>query len=63
MARLTVGVPVTTETPTLQVDAGLRVGRHTFRLVVVDDDGNVSAPAEMVVRVVRRPPTPRPPNG
>jgi hypothetical protein len=33
------------------VDAGLRPGRHRFRLVVVDDSGNRSSPDELVVTV------------
>jgi len=51
MARFLPGVAVTTTTPTVTVDAGLAPGRHLFRLVVQDNDGNESAPAEQVVVV------------
>lgn len=51
MARFLPGVAVTTTTPTVTVDAGLAPGRHQFRLVVQDNDGNESAPAEQVVVV------------
>jgi hypothetical protein len=49
MARFLPGVPVTTTTPTVTVDAGLAPGRHLFRLVVQDNDGDDSAPAEQIV--------------
>ncbi len=43
----------TTE-PTLLVENKLSVGSHTFRLVVVDDDGLKSDPRDVIVRVVER---------
>lgn len=60
MARFVLGRPLTTEVPTVVVDAGLLpVGVHRFRLVVVDDSGQSSAPDEVVVAVNR----PLQPNG
>jgi hypothetical protein len=44
--------PITTTTPTVDVVNDLKVGVHTFQLVVVDDDGNQSAAAR--ARVVVR---------
>lgn len=52
MATFTPGKPVTTEKPAVTVDAGLKVGVHRFRLVVVDAGGNESKPDE--VRVIVR---------
>jgi hypothetical protein len=52
MTVLTVGKPVTTNTPRLQVDNTLPVGAHVFRLVVVDDDGLQSDPFDATVRIV-----------
>lgn len=49
MPRFTAGVPVVTSTPTVTVDPPLAVGRHVFRLVVVDDTGEQSDPAEAIV--------------
>ncbi|MCC5868443.1 MAG: CAP domain-containing protein [Gammaproteobacteria bacterium] len=46
-----VNQPVVTEQPRLTVAGGLMPGLHTFRLVVVDDSGNQSAPVEAAVRV------------
>lgn len=51
MARFVIGQPVTTDTPQVLVDAGLKAGRHRFQLVVVDGSGNASKPAEVVVQV------------
>ncbi|MBL8702372.1 MAG: hypothetical protein JNK67_28565 [Alphaproteobacteria bacterium] len=55
MARFTVNAPVETDQPTIAVDqdpaAPLVVGRHRFRLEVVDDSGNRSLPDEVVVIV------------
>jgi hypothetical protein len=52
MTTFVVGRPVTTETPTVIVDAGLPVGRHRFRLEVFGSTGSVSVPAEAVVQIV-----------
>jgi hypothetical protein len=53
MAEFVVGTPVVTREPVVTVDAGLRPGRHLFRLVVVDNDGQESAPDERIVTVSR----------
>ncbi|MCA1568395.1 MAG: PASTA domain-containing protein [Acidobacteria bacterium] len=44
-------VPITTDAPTIEVEA-LPPGRHRFQLVVVDDSGNRSQPDAVVVTVV-----------
>jgi len=54
MAQFKASVPVTTTTPTVTVDPPLAVGKHLFRLVVVNDKGQQSDAAEQVV-VVRPP--------
>ncbi len=54
MAVFRVNVPVTTTEPVATVDAGLPIGRHRFRLVVVDTAGLRSAPHEAVVAVQRQ---------
>lgn len=55
MAEFVINQEVTTDTPTVEVTIGeenpLSVGRHTFRLVVVDDSGNQSVPDEVIVIV------------
>ena len=53
MARFEVRTPITTRDPTITVDAGLAIGRHRFRLEVIDGDGHRSAPDEVVVEVQR----------
>jgi hypothetical protein len=56
MSQFTVGAPVETEEPAVEVTVDektpLPIGKHLFQLVVVDEDGNESAPAtvEVVVR-------------
>lgn len=56
MAIFTVGAPIETRDPTVEVDVNadnlLAVGRHVFALTVVDDSGNTSLPAEVVVVVL-----------
>lgn len=54
MAAFRPNVPVVTRAEFVRVDPGLPVGQHRFRLVVVDDQGNRSRPAEVVVSVLRR---------
>lgn len=49
--KLTPNQPVVTREPKLVVDAGLPGGRYRFRLVVVDDRGRPSKPAEAVVTI------------
>jgi hypothetical protein len=73
MARFAINEPIVTGEPTIVVDAGLPVGRHRFRLEVVDTAGQVSRPDEAIVevqRIVTPPvppvvvePVPRPPIG
>lgn len=61
MPVFTLNQPVTTDVPVVEVtiDANntLPVGVHTFQLVVTDDSGNVSQPAqvEIVVRDTQAP--------
>jgi hypothetical protein len=52
------GQPITTEQPFIDVDAGLSVGTHRFQLVVVDAQGNRSAPDIQAVIISRLPVTP-----
>jgi hypothetical protein len=54
MATLTPGRPITVQTPELLVENQLPVGTYRFQLVVTDDGGLESSPAELVV-TVRRP--------
>ncbi|MBN8442663.1 MAG: hypothetical protein J0M28_13350 [Thauera sp.] len=53
MAEFIINREVRTDTPTVEVTIGaanaLPLGRHTFRLVVVDDSGNSSIPDDVVV--------------
>ena len=44
--------PVETSQPRFTVTGGLSAGLHTFRLVVVDDAGNQSQPAEAQLRAI-----------
>ncbi len=53
MARFEVRTPITTREPTIVVDAGLPVGRHRFRLEVIDTTGQRSAPDDAIVDVQR----------
>ena len=53
MARFVVGTPQVTREPTITVDAGLPVGRHRFRLEVVDASGQRSAPDDAIIEVQR----------
>jgi hypothetical protein len=51
MPRFQPGTRLATATPTVTVDPGITPGRHVFTLVVVDDQGNESAPAQQIVVV------------
>ena len=55
MAVFVVNADIKTETPTIEVtlspDKPLPLGRHRFRLIVVDDSGNKSAPDDVEVIV------------
>jgi hypothetical protein len=53
MARFVAGTPQITREPTISVDAGLPVGRHRFRLEVIDASGLRSAPDHAIVDVQR----------
>ena len=54
MAEFRIGVVVPTREPQIKVDPGLRVGKHVFRLVVVNDRGEESLPDERTVTIVLR---------
>lgn len=58
MAEFVVNQSVTTDQPVVEVTVSankpLPLGRHRFRLVVVDDSGNRSAPDEVEVIVADR---------
>ena len=55
MAEFVVGTDITTDVPVIEVtispDKRLPIGRQLFRLVVVDDAGNVSQPDQVEVIV------------
>ena len=51
MVKVVRNIPINTTIPVLQVDGGLSPGRYIFRLVVVDNDGNMSAPDDQVVTI------------
>lgn len=55
MAEFVINQDVATEVPTIEVTIGannpLKLGRHRFRLVVVDDTGNKSVPDDVEVIV------------
>jgi hypothetical protein len=56
MANFVLNTPIETDTPTIEVTVAqaspLRVGRHRYQLIVVDDSGNESAADVVDVRVV-----------
>ncbi|MDB5801317.1 MAG: hypothetical protein JWL63_2256 [Rhodocyclales bacterium] len=53
MAEFIIGTDISTDVPTIEVtinkDKPLPIGRQRFRLVVVDDSGNVSKADELIV--------------
>lgn len=55
MAEFAINTDVVTNEPTVEVTITtanpLRLGRHTFRLVVIDDSGNKSVPDDVQVIV------------
>lgn len=63
MARFEIDRPITTAESTVTVDAGLPVGRHRFRLVVIGGRRQSSAPDEAIVDIQRLVIDPRPPTG
>ena len=52
MASFAVGVPITTRESFIQVDAGLKPGKHRFQLEVVTADGRVGKPDAATVTVI-----------
>jgi hypothetical protein len=42
---------VRTKNPTVKVEAGLPPGKYRFQLIVTDNQGNQSRPAELVVEI------------
>jgi hypothetical protein len=54
MALLTAGKTLRSRTPTLLVENRLAPGSYRFRLVVIDNERNPSAPVELLVKVVSR---------
>jgi hypothetical protein len=63
VARFAIDTPITTREPTVTVDAGLAIGRHRFRLDVIDREGRASLPHEAIVEVQRVVIDPRPAPG
>jgi hypothetical protein len=53
MARFEINTPLITREPTVTVDAGLAIGRHRFRLEVIDAQRRTSLPHEAIVEVQR----------
>lgn len=55
MAEFVIGTDISTDTPTIEVtvspDKPLPIGRQTFRLVVVDDAGNLSQGDQVTIIV------------
>ena len=55
MAVFVINTDIATDTPTIEVTVSanqpLPLGRHRFRLIVVDDSGNKSAPDDVEVIV------------
>jgi hypothetical protein len=52
MPRFEPNRPIVTTEPTVLVEE-LGLGQHAFQLVVEDQDGNRSAPDQIIVTVVR----------
>ena len=61
MTAFTPGRPVTSRLAQISVDGTLAPGPHRFTLVVRDDAGNLSVPAEVTVLVAESRLPPRPP--
>lgn len=60
MPTLVPGRPLASREPAVKVENELPAGLWRFRLTVVDDEGNESAPAELTVKVLRAPTPPGP---
>lgn len=54
MPQLKANKTVTRKTPSLTVTNPFKPGKYRFRLQVKDDAGNLSAPAEISVTVVKK---------
>ena len=52
MAVFEINKPIETSEPTIKVER-LPRGQHTFRLIVVDGSGNISAPDDLKIEVGR----------
>lgn len=61
MPTLALNKPFDTREPNIVVENALAIGRHRFALIVVDDQGNESAPVQHVVEVRRAVFEPLPP--
>ncbi|MEM6898247.1 MAG: hypothetical protein AAF583_00545 [Pseudomonadota bacterium] len=64
MVQLVPGKPFEQKQPLLRVNNRLKAGVHRIRLVVIDEAGLESAPADLLVKVKAKPavkPTPAPP--
>jgi hypothetical protein len=55
MPTLRVNETQTTTTGVFTIDAGLAPGRYRYQLVVEDEQGNQSAPFQIIVTVQPRP--------
>lgn len=53
MPPFTAGQTLVTREPRIVVDPGLKVGEHTFQLIVVNDRGVESLPVETKVTIVK----------
>jgi hypothetical protein len=61
MPEFSFGKTVRSEEPVVRVDNLLEPGLYRFQLIVVDDENNESAPAELVVQVFEGKTPPPPP--
>ena len=54
MPAITPNQPITQTSPVLKITNQLPVGKHRFELVVIDDAGQASKTAHVIVHVQRR---------
>jgi hypothetical protein len=54
VATFSIGKPITTREPFIEVDPGLKPGTHRFQLEVETTDGRLSPPDVVAVTVVDR---------
>jgi len=52
MAAFEPNRPISTDRPSVVVDAGLQPGRYRFRLVVIDEAGNESLPSDQIITIL-----------